>query len=172
MIAIQTNFTSKTKTRVLIMFLTLATGALFTVLFLHSRAHAPDPAIFRDEFEAIVKRGDLEIPVSVADTSEEQEQGLSGTLFLPPNTGKLFVFNTDDRYGFWMKDMRYPIDIIWIDKDMRIVDITHDIASDSYPKIFYPSVPVRYVLEVNAGFSTVHQLIENQLLEIQENLSF
>ena len=168
MIAAQVHITRQT--RVLNIIFSLAIGALFLVLLLRSReVRAP---LITPVFEALVSNGSVSIPVTIADTSLEQEVGLSGTEFLPPNTRKLFVFNVPGEYGFWMKDMQYPIDIIWIDNSFRILGITEGVTPETYPKVFYPPGPIQYVLEVNAGFSTTHNLLENQLLTLTNNLSF
>ena len=171
MIATQTNI-SKTKTRVLTIFSIFAIGALCIVLFLHFRSVPVDSGVSPSEYEASIVSGDLRIPVTIADTPAEQEQGLSDTRFLPGNTGKLFVFNTPGKYGFWMKDMHYPLDMVWIDSTMHIVGITMNINPDTYPTVFYPPQEVSYVLEVNAGFSTEHHFEVNQLLTLANNLSF
>jgi uncharacterized membrane protein (UPF0127 family) len=65
----------------------------------------------------------------------------------------LFVFPAETTPSFWMKDMRYPIDMIWIDASRQVVDSTENALPESYPDTtFSPRVPVRYVLEVPAGF--------------------
>ena len=63
-----------------------------------------------------------------------------------------FIFPLSARYGFWMKDMNFPIDIIWIDGSYRKVETTTNITPDTYPTTFHPYLPAKYVLEVNAGF--------------------
>lgn len=108
--------------------------------------------------DAIISIADTQVEVSIARTPQEQEQGLSGTASLLENSGKLFIFNTPGTYGFWMKDMHYPLDLVWIDANHKIVDITENVAPDTYPQIFYPGSPVTAVLELNAGFSTKHGL--------------
>lgn len=95
--------------------------------------------------------GDMTIMVEIARTSTEQKKGLSGRLSLSEGEGMLFVFDHLDRYGFWMPDMHFAIDIIWIDSDGHIVDITHDVTPESYPAVFTSSTPAQYALEVPAG---------------------
>ena len=87
--------------------------------------------------------------VRIADSLAERAQGLSGTAALAPDEGMLFVFERAGMYGFWMKDMYYPIDIIWLNDELRPVGITKNISPDTFPTVFYPPVPVRYVLEVS-----------------------
>lgn len=85
------------------------------------------------------------------DTDAARQKGLSGRDSLPSNAAMLFIFDTDDHWGIWMKDMKFPIDIIWLDKDYTVVDIKENASPESYPDVFRPRVPARYVLEVNAG---------------------
>lgn len=91
--------------------------------------------------------------IEYARTPEAQAQGLSGRAQIPPDYGMLFVFPAAGRYGFWMKDMLVPIDIIWIREDGVIVGREDSVSPDTYPKIFTPPEPVRAVLEVRAGES-------------------
>lgn len=105
--------------------------------------------------EPRVTIGEASFVVSVADTEEARHQGLSNTPSLPAGTGKLFVFEQSARYSFWMKDMNYPIDIIWLAGDKRVVHIEENVAPDTYPEqSFKPASVARYVLEVNAGVSS------------------
>lgn len=91
------------------------------------------------------------IAVMLAETPEEHARGLSGREGLDADMGMLFIFDHSEQYGFWMPDMHFPIDIIWIGEDWRIVDIMPRTTPESYPTVFKPRVPARYVLEVNAG---------------------
>ena len=89
----------------------------------------------------------------IADTDALRETGLSGKISLAYGRGMLFVFEQPGFYQFWMKDMNFPIDIIWIGDDKRVVSVTPNATPESYPETFMPAAPVRYVLEVPAGFS-------------------
>ena len=88
----------------------------------------------------------------VADTDAIRVQGLSGKYFLPSNTSMLFVFDKPDIYGIWMKDMNFPLDIVWLDKNKTIVHSLSNVDPSTYPHVFYPSKPAVYVLELRAGF--------------------
>lgn len=98
------------------------------------------------------------IEVEIADSLRERTSGLSGRDGISQNEGMLFIFNEPDYYSFWMKDMKFPIDIIWISEDKKIVDITKNILPESYPAVFKPASSARYVLEVNAGFSNTSEI--------------
>lgn len=104
--------------------------------------------------EPMVTIGDVDVVVSVARTKSERQLGLSGTESLAPLTGKLFIFERSERYGFWMKEMNYSIDMIWLDEEKRIVHIEEAVTPESYPYIYKPDAPAQYVLEVQAHFVT------------------
>ena len=102
--------------------------------------------------------GGVSLNIEYATTTVAKEKGLSGRVSVPDNYGMLFVFNTSGRYGFWMKDMFVPIDIFWLDDQGHVVSIAENVATSSYPNVFYPSVPARYVLETASGFATGHDI--------------
>lgn len=101
---------------------------------------------------------DVTITIERADTPAARARGLSGRAGLAENTGMLFVLEASKRHSFWMKDMNFPIDIIWIDEHHTVVDITREAKPASFPDSFAPAVPARYVLEVNAGFADHHRI--------------
>jgi uncharacterized membrane protein (UPF0127 family) len=89
--------------------------------------------------------------VQVADTDPARTLGLSNRTFLVEGTGLLFVFEEDGYYPFWMKDMNFPIDIIWINEQKQIVHIAHSVDPDTYPLTVVSQESARYVLEIPAG---------------------
>lgn len=112
----------------------------------------------QDSFNAtaVLKGGSLEVPVALADTTALRQHGLSDTASLPAGVGMLFVFPAPAVQGFWMKDMQYPLDIVWMDSAMTVVGIASNVMPDTYPQVFYSPAPVQYVLEVNAGYAQMH----------------
>jgi hypothetical protein len=105
-----------------------------------------------------VKIAGVTLKVDLALTSEAQEQGLSGRSGLKEDQGMLFVFDHMDKYPFWMKDMNFPIDIIWIGEDLRVVYIKKSALPESYPETFTPNQNAKYVLEVMSSFSEKNNL--------------
>lgn len=92
--------------------------------------------------------------VEIADTDEEKVRGLSGRENLTNSSGMLFIFEENIVPGFWMNEMKFPIDIVWIDKNLRVVDIDKGLTPCENIVLcpsYYPAKPVRYVLEVNSG---------------------
>jgi uncharacterized membrane protein (UPF0127 family) len=105
------------------------------------------------------------ISLIIADTQEEREKGLGGMESLPENSAMLFTFQNEDIYNIWMKDMKFPIDIIWLNSSKKIVAIEENISPDTYPEIFSPGEKSLYVLETNAGFVEKNNLLTGNTLD-------
>jgi uncharacterized membrane protein (UPF0127 family) len=99
-----------------------------------------------------VSVGGVQLLAGIADTDSERSLGLSRRPSLPHDEGLLFVFSTPGTYGFWMKEMNFPIDILWFDEQRQLVHVSASVDPRTYPESFVPVVPAQYVLEVNAGF--------------------
>ncbi len=102
--------------------------------------------------------GGVSLRIDYATMPEARERGLGGRESIPSDYGMLFVFPRDDQYGFWMKDTFVPLDMFWLDAQGHVVYIAQDVATSSYPNVFYPSTPARYVLETAAGFARAHSI--------------
>ncbi len=101
---------------------------------------------------------DTPIVVEVADNPQQHKRGLSGRNGLARGHGMLFLMEESGTPGFWMKDMKFPVDIIWIDEKGIIVDVSPAISPDTYPALYYPKTPVRFVLETESGFIQEHSI--------------
>ena len=100
---------------------------------------------------SFAKIGDQTVRVTVADTPESRERGLSGR---------------DEYHMFWMKDMLFSIDIVWLSRDKTVVDIAEDVSPDTFPASFSPRALARYVLELPAGF------VEEYTIQIGNEVRF
>ena len=99
------------------------------------------------------------LDVEIADTNEERAKGLMFRESLPENQGMLFVFEQPDRYGFWMKNTLIPLEMIFIDKNKKIVDIIHAVPCKQDPCISYiPKAAALYVVEVNEGYCAKYKI--------------
>jgi hypothetical protein len=97
-----------------------------------------------------------EIWVEVAKTPEERDRGLMGRKHLGKDEGMLFIFETEDYHGFWMKDTLLPLSIAFIDRNGRIVGI-----ADMKPLTLnshLPPKPSLYALEMNKGWFSSHRI--------------
>jgi uncharacterized membrane protein (UPF0127 family) len=151
-------------------FLVLVLGASAFFMFLGAEksvseiSAAPSPVApmpqetSANQASPMVQIAATKIPVEIATSSAAHQKGLSGRRLLDADRGMLFIFSRPDRYRFWMPDMYFPLDMIWI-QDNKVVDIDKDVSNEfnpAAPKFYTPSSAVRYVLEVNAGFSMRH----------------
>jgi len=148
--------------RAKLVYVSLAVGLVVVsgIAYLMLPARVSEEVTARDEAEPTpnisptVTIGETKISVELATTSAAIERGLSGRLSLAKDAGMLFIFKQPDRYRFWMPEMNFPLDILWIEAG-EVKDISTEVSNafDPLHPVFYrPSVPVRYVLEVNAGF--------------------
>ena len=115
---------------------------------------------------SLVHIKNTDIQIDFARTKEARERGLSGREGLDRDAGLWFALLGEKENGIWMKEMKFPIDIIWTDDVYHIIDVKENARPDSYPEIFYPRAEASHVLEVNAGFVGEHQI------EIGDTFSF
>jgi uncharacterized membrane protein (UPF0127 family) len=116
-----------------------------------------------------VKVNGIELLAEIAATSEHRAKGLSVKENLSENEAMLFVFGRPGDYSFWMKDMKFPIDIIWLDEHKRVVHIEHALepcGPISCPT-YNPDENSLYVLETVAGFAKEHGIRESTQVEFQ-----
>lgn len=107
--------------------------------------------------------------VKVAETDEEKQIGLSKTNKLGDNQGMLFVFSKPDYYSFWMKEMKFPIDIIYIRGNKVVTIITNAQApteENTNLQIYQPKDASDKVLEINAGLAEKYNIKEGSTINI------
>ena len=104
------------------------------------------------------------LTVDLARTSAEQERGLSYRDSMAPDHGMLFVFDHEATWGFWMHEMRFPLDIIWFNSQRQVVHFEQNLkpCTPQDCPAFTPSSKAMYVLEVNAGFVESHNVTLGQ----------
>ena len=110
-----------------------------------------------------------EIPVEVADTLKKRSLGLGKRTSLKKGWGMLFVFEKRKPHRFWMKDMQFPLDIIWLDNH-RIVHIIHNAKPDNSMdklEVMTSPVPANFVLEIAAGRSAILRLKTGQQMKFK-----
>lgn len=144
-------------------FIIIILLALISAFFIYSSNHR-DKIIERSRNNICNKFTIIE-----ANTPGSREKGLSGMDRLADNSIMLFTFDKPNKYGFWMKDMKFPIDIIWLDKDYKIVHIEEKVSPNSYPKIFYPERESLYVVEMNAGLAQKNAIKLDDIFNPREN---
>ena len=118
---------------------------------------ATPPGVLETSQRPGVTVGAATFEVEPAVTSAQRTKGLSGHPPLAPGSGMLFIFERESKHTFWMIDMLFALDMVWIGAGCTVVDITFNApppepgqTPDLLPR-FAPGVPARYVLEINAG---------------------
>ena len=103
---------------------------------------------------AKIELAGVTLTVELATTPAAQEQGLSDRDSMPADHGMLFVFNQEAEWGFWMHEMRFPLDMIWFNANRQAVFIEQDLPPCTLTAcpVYTPPVNALYVLEVNEGF--------------------
>lgn len=98
---------------------------------------------------------EYKLELEVADSNEERSIGLMYRENLCESCGMLFVYENDTNSGFWMKNCRVPLDIVFIDDEGKIIDIKSDfeICDENCPT-YSPDEKYRYAIEVNGGWTT------------------
>ncbi len=108
------------------------------------------------------------VKAEVADTEALRVRGLSGHAPLLDNTGMWFEFDTPKRASIWMKEMLFPLDILWFDENLQLVYMKENATPESYPETFMPSSPALYVLEVQAGFVKKYGVLFGEKVAVQK----
>ena len=137
-----------------ILQLIFITGILLVIGFYFWQHHA---SISQPVSHTVTIAGTM-VAVQVSDTDALRMHGLSDSDPLLPDTGMFFIFPEPGVYPFWMKDMRYSIDMIWFDSQYNVAYIKSDATPESYPETFGPTSETQYVLEVPDGFAKLHHV--------------
>jgi uncharacterized membrane protein (UPF0127 family) len=112
----------------------------------------------------VLQTGDQAYELEVATAPDEQAKGLGKRASLPLDRGMLFTFESSGVRCFWMKDMQFPLDIIWINDAHMVTHIERNVSPRTYPKAFCPPTAAQYVIELNAGQAARAQLYTGQQL--------
>ena len=149
-----------------ILFLVLVLSILLVAFAFFSPALTLAPGNYQNSNTnqgpfVVIRNTKLEI--TIVTTNVQRALGLAKRDSLPENQGMLFDFNDDknSKPGFWMKDMKFDIDIIWI-KDDKVLFIHKNVSAPETPSSplshYYPPSSVDYVLETNAGWSEKNKI--------------
>ncbi len=141
MLVQRTKLFARTYWRSLIV-ITLASVGLFVML---------SPVLFFQPALAKLEIKRQTIRLDIAQSEAAREKGLGGRKNMTDDKGMLFVFDKPAVECFWMKDMQFSIDIIWLNTAKQVVHIEHNLSPETYPASYCPKLPAKYVVELNAG---------------------
>jgi hypothetical protein len=114
----------------------------------------------KDRFIKIYFPDGFSATAELAVTDDERAQGLMFREEIKEDQAMLFIFEEEDIHSFWMKNMRFAIDILWLDSQRRIVHIENQVPpcpKDPCPS-YVPSAAATFVVELRAGFVGRHHL--------------
>lgn len=110
------------------------------------------PAVGEEDMP-LVHIGNVPLRVEVADTLAERTRGLGGRESLGTTDGMLFIFDASGYHAIWMRNVSFPIDVLWVGEDFTVVDIVPNLSPETFPRTFEPRVPARFVIETNANYA-------------------
>jgi uncharacterized protein len=140
----------KTLTTSFLVFAVILAG-IFWLIKRENRTNSQPPEFLSAAKE--VQINGKKLSVEIAATPEKRALGLSGRESLCPDCAMLFIFEKPGAYSFWMKDMQFNLDIIWISGN-EIVGISKNVSYErGTSEVVSPPAPVDKVLEINAGTS-------------------
>lgn len=116
-----------------------------------------------------VEIGTVRLELPVADTAERRARGLMFKRSLAGDEGMLFVFERPGRYAIWMKDVFFPLDILWIDEG-EVVDIAEDVPGAvgvNQPPVYVPEAAATAVVELPAGFAAAYEITLGETVRIE-----
>jgi len=157
--------------KVIIAALIVAMAIATTVLVFSLMQQGQTQTSMNDYEVRKITIGDVTLDAEIADDSEKIEKGLMFREMLPENRGMLFIFEEERKYQFWMMNMKFNIDMIWLDANGKVVHIVEDAepcidAAHTSLCTFTPDEPAKYVLEVNSGFVQKHKINEDSVMRI------
>jgi uncharacterized membrane protein (UPF0127 family) len=144
-----------------------------------SRAHLAAPMLLAMTLASAAAAGPAVIPLrlpsgkvlqsEVMVKDEDRAMGLMFRPSLPSDHGMLFLFDETDFHTIWMKNCKFPIDIVWLDEDRRVVDVAPSVppCKDDPCPVYRPMFRARYVVEMNAGEAGREKVARGVLVEFK-----
>ncbi|MEN9389195.1 MAG: hypothetical protein RLY61_279 [Candidatus Parcubacteria bacterium] len=143
-------------------------GIVFTILVLWFFGKTAKPIKGIDgpiEYVFFTKTS-TKVAVEIANTEAKRAKGLMFRTHLQEDRGMLFIFQTSASHAFWMANTKIPLDILWINEDLKIVDISKNTPPctetgtlTSLCKAYAPREKAKYVLEVNGGYTDKNSIV-------------
>ncbi|MGM0597890.1 MAG: DUF192 domain-containing protein [Myxococcota bacterium] len=106
----------------------------------------------------------ISLEVQIATTPQQKQKGLMFRKKLPQGEGMLFVYRNEQKLGFYMANCYIHLDLIFLDKNKKIVDIIRN-AKPMDKTVLVPRQTSQYVIEVNGGFCKKHNIQINDLVK-------
>ena len=149
---------TESRVKVILRFAILVVGILILGFFLNRQNHSPR-FDYDHRADIVVTAPDgFVLSTQIADNPTKRSIGLSNHDHLAPDEAMLFFFDQPGTHSFWMKDMAFPIDIVWLGDQGEVLYVVSNADPADYPKIYTPPVSATYVIELAAGFVEDHMI--------------
>jgi uncharacterized membrane protein (UPF0127 family) len=128
------------------------------------------PAQDGDTYTFVLSSTGKTFSVETVMTPDALKRGLSNRKSLKKGTGMLFIFQDLDRHTMWMPDMFFPIDVVWLDETMSVVNISYGLQPCSSPNACPSSSSVymcKYAIEMNAGEAAIYGFMNGTQLTLR-----
>jgi hypothetical protein len=112
--------------------------------------------------------GKKQLTAILADSFIKKMIGLMFRSGLDPDTVMLFDFGYSNRHGIWMRNMRFPIDILWVSESLKVIDFAEGVTPSSGSKVNRPSAEARYVIEAESGFTSRNNIEKGEVVKIKK----
>lgn len=122
----------------------------------------------KDDAKVEVRLNGVRVIAEVMRSDTKRQQGLSGREKLVEGEGMMFIFDQEEMYSFWNKDMKFPIDVVWLSRGKVVGVSALPIYDGQEPAVISAPSPVDVVLEVPAGFANTHTIMVGNSIEIYE----
>ena len=158
-----------------ILFITCA-NIIFLISFSQLYAFNPqrnnntssiDVYFFPDYKKTTISINGINVTMAIASTDEQRIRGLSGIETMNESEGMLFLFDKPSKQGFWMNKMNFPIDIIWLDSNNKVVHIEKQLEPCKLflaCPVYNPEVDSLYVIELRSGFADDHSIKNDMII--------
>ena len=120
--------------------------------------------------DTTLKLGDGVFRARIALNDDDRAKGLSGVKELAPDQALLMAYPSEGKWGIWMKGMNIPIDIVWLNKDKKVIFIVKNVSPEESTSILHqPKTPAKYVIEFPAGTVDAKAINTNSKASFQIN---
>ena len=126
-----------------------------------------DADFFPNYKKTTISINGINVTMAIASTDEQRIRGLSVIEKMNENEGMLFLFDKPSKQGFWMNKMNFPIDIIWLDSNNKVVHIEKQLEPCKLflaCPVYNPEVDSLYVIELRAGFADDHSIKNDMII--------
>lgn len=126
-----------------------------------------DADFFPNYEKTTISVNGFKVSMAIASTDEQRIRGLSGVEKMNENEGMLFLFDKPSKQGFWMNKMNFPIDIIWLDSNNKVVHIEKYLEPCKLflaCPVYNPELDSLYVIELLSGFADNHSIKNGMII--------